>query len=251
MSRHEEETAVLALLVVLLRAVRHWSQAALARASGVHRSQISDYELGRTVPSDLTLRRLAAAAGVSWLAIRRVLPALRALVRLAAARPVPAGIPGLRGLAAAVGRAADVASRQSVQPFLRERLPLLAVSAPLPPEAFPDRGADAAASGLLIVLLRSLRQWDQEELAEASGVKRSQISAYELGRKVPRERTLARLTAAVGVPLSGALDVLPVLRELVRASPRRPERLLEDLFLLEVGPFLAEHVSAFQLSVPA
>ena len=116
----------------------HWSQADLARASGIQKSQISLYELWQAVPTEANLKRLAAAS--------------------------------------------------------------------------------------------------------ASGVQRSQISAYELGKKTPRGRTLARLAAAVGVPLDEALNGLPFLRELVRATQGEPRpatpmaegagRFAEDLFLL-------------------
>lgn len=252
MSPHEEaEKAVLGLLVVLLRALRHWSQAELARASGIQKSQISLYELWKVCPSETNLKRLAAAAGVPWAAVRQVLPASRALVRLAA-RPAGRrpGMPGTRKMAAAVGRAAAGAFRESVEPFLREHLPALAGREPAAPGPLPDRRIEAAALGLLIVLLRSLRHWTQEELADASGVQRSQISAYELGKKAPRTATLERLAIAVEVPLDEVLDVLPFLRELVRAVYGEPGRTIgraeevgrfaEDLFRLEVEPFLAE-----------
>ena len=124
MSPEDEEKAVLGLLVVLLRGLRHGSQAELARASGVQKSQISVYELGKTLPSEATLRRLAAAAGITWAEVSTVLPALRALYRLAT-RPAdrrPA-FPGARRTSAAVGRAAAGAFRRQVLPFLRDLLP--------------------------------------------------------------------------------------------------------------------------------
>jgi len=51
-----------------------------------------------------------------------------------------------------------------------------------------------------ITLLRALRGWSQTQLAEASGVDKSQISRYEQGREVPSPRTQERLAAAVGLP---------------------------------------------------
>src|SRR5689334_22639814 len=91
----EEEKAVLGLLVVLLRSLRHWSQAELARASGVQKSQVSLYELWKSTPTEATLRRFAAAAGVTWAEARMALPALRALYRMASepAREIRRGAP--------------------------------------------------------------------------------------------------------------------------------------------------------------
>jgi transcriptional regulator with XRE-family HTH domain len=51
-----------------------------------------------------------------------------------------------------------------------------------------------------VTLLRALRGWTQKQLAEASGVDKSQISRYELGKEAPSPRTQERLAAAVGLP---------------------------------------------------
>ena len=52
-----------------------------------------------------------------------------------------------------------------------------------------------------VILLRALRGWSRTQLADASGVARSQIYRYELGREIPSARTLERLAAAIGLPL--------------------------------------------------
>lgn len=247
MSRTVEarERAALGLLVVLLRSLRRWTQEELAAASGAQRSQISRYELWRTAPSEDTLRRLAAAARVPWGEARRMLPALRALVRLAAGEAGPwEALPGGRDLPAAVGRAAAGAFRERVLPFLREHLPILSGLEEAGPEPPPEGDADRVALGLLIVLLRSLRHWSQEELAAASGTLRSQVSAWELGKRAPRRKSLERLAAAAAVPLEAALNGLPFLRDLVRAAWGRPGqpagladrigRTAEDLLRLEM-----------------
>jgi transcriptional regulator with XRE-family HTH domain len=56
-----------------------------------------------------------------------------------------------------------------------------------------------------LTVLRAIRGWTQEDLARASGVRASSLSEYERGRKVPELKTLQRLVAAMGFPLS-ALD---------------------------------------------
>jgi transcriptional regulator with XRE-family HTH domain len=246
MSLREEEHAVPGLLVVLLRSLRHWSQAELARASGIHKSQISLYERWQIVPTEANLKRLTAAVGVTRAEVLRVLPALRALVRLAT-RPSGRGpaFPEAGRISLLVGRAASDAFRGSVRPFLLKHLPALAGLGQPAPEPLPQGGADPAALGLLIVLLRSLRHWNQEELAVACGIHGSQVSAYELGKRAPRQRTLERIASAVGVPLGEALEVLPCLRGLGQGQSDMAEglgRLAEDVFLLEVEPFVSEHL---------
>lgn len=251
MSRREEEKTVLGLLLVLLRSLRHWSQAEMSRASGIQKSQISLYEQGGILPSEVNLRRLAAAAGVPLAAACKALSALRAWHRLvtrpAGRRPSPP-----RKVAAGVGRAAASAFRDRVQPFLRARFP--AFASPEPPDVPLPEAPEPEVTGLLVTLLRSLRHWTTEELANASGVQRSQISAYRLGLVIPRPSTLERLASAVGVPLDEARAALPFLRELVRAAHGRSTSIAsladdvgqsaENSFLLEVGPFLSDHLLA-------
>jgi transcriptional regulator with XRE-family HTH domain len=66
---------------------------------------------------------------------------------------------------------------------------------------------------LLIRLLRGLREWTQAELAEAAGVDTSSICHYETGRTVPPRRTVERLAAAAGLPMSFVdACLLPALR---------------------------------------
>jgi transcriptional regulator with XRE-family HTH domain len=55
---------------------------------------------------------------------------------------------------------------------------------------------------LTLAVLRVIRGWTQEELAEASGVRPSAISDYERGRKTPELRSLRRLLAAMEMPLA-------------------------------------------------
>jgi transcriptional regulator with XRE-family HTH domain len=51
-----------------------------------------------------------------------------------------------------------------------------------------------------VTLLRALRGWSKKQLADASGVDKSQVSRYELGKEVPSPRTMERLAAGVGLP---------------------------------------------------
>jgi transcriptional regulator with XRE-family HTH domain len=83
------------------------------------------------------------------------------------------------------------------------------------------RLGDPADVRLLVLFLRSIWKWSQEQLAKASGVDRGLISDYELGLKVPRRGTLERLAAAVGLPYSWVETLLPMFREARLTAERR------------------------------
>jgi transcriptional regulator with XRE-family HTH domain len=74
------------------------------------------------------------------------------------------------------------------------------------------RQGDPADLRLIVVFLRSVRRWTQEELSRASGVDRGLISDYELGDKAPTNKTLARLAAGVGLPYAFVETLLPTFR---------------------------------------
>jgi transcriptional regulator with XRE-family HTH domain len=74
------------------------------------------------------------------------------------------------------------------------------------------RQEKAADLRLMVMFLRSLRRWTQEELSRVSGVDRGLISDYELGNKAPKRRTLERLTSAVGLPYSFVETLVPIFR---------------------------------------
>jgi transcriptional regulator with XRE-family HTH domain len=68
-----------------------------------------------------------------------------------------------------------------------------------------------------VTLLRALRGWSQKQLADASGVAKSQISRYERGDEAPSRRTQERLAAAVGLP-TFLLDLLVAFVRRLRES---------------------------------
>ena len=72
------DPADLRLIVIFLRSLRKWTQEKLHEESGVDRGLISDYELGEKAPTQRTLERLAAAVGLPYSFIERLLPVFRA-----------------------------------------------------------------------------------------------------------------------------------------------------------------------------
>lgn len=61
-----EDPNVLRLVVVFLRAYAGMTQTDLGKAARVNQSDISKYELGKLVPPEPNLRRMAEVAGVDW-----------------------------------------------------------------------------------------------------------------------------------------------------------------------------------------
>lgn len=74
-----EDLRDVGLAVVLLRALCNWSQAELSRQSGVDKSLISDYELGKKKPGFRNRKRLAEAAGVDAAFFAQLIPQARSL----------------------------------------------------------------------------------------------------------------------------------------------------------------------------
>jgi tetratricopeptide (TPR) repeat protein/transcriptional regulator with XRE-family HTH domain len=81
---------------------------------------------------------------------------------------------------------------------------------------------DAAERCALIVrLIRFLRDWSQQKLANAAGMDRREIFAYESGEYVPGRDVLERLARAARLPLGAVEIAIPVLLWLQRLN-RRP-----------------------------
>jgi len=62
------------------------------------------------------------------------------------------------------------------------------------------RQRDTADTAIAILVLRTLRGWDQRAFAAAAGVSASSICRYEAGDIVPTPSTWARLLATAGLP---------------------------------------------------
>ena len=129
------------------------------------------------------------------------------------------------------------------------------------------RQMDPADARLVVAFLRSLRNWTQEELSAASGVDRGLISDYEQGDKLPRPKTLQRLTSAVGLPYSFVHTLLPVFRAARLAMEGRPaeddpeadlaatladglDQAIHDAVMPRLTPFLRELAASLEEPSP-
>jgi transcriptional regulator with XRE-family HTH domain len=84
-----------------------------------------------------------------------------------------------------------------------------------------ERSVNLTALGLAIFLARTLRGWNQTDLADASGLTNSMISEFERGRRNPSEKSLQRLADALNIPLPALYNLIPILerfRETVRVG---------------------------------
>jgi transcriptional regulator with XRE-family HTH domain len=71
-----------------------------------------------------------------------------------------------------------------------------------------------------LAILRELRDWTQEELAAAAGLKRATIGAYERGVETPSDRKLLQFAAVMGYTEEKVREVLWLLRPPVRLQGR-------------------------------
>jgi transcriptional regulator with XRE-family HTH domain len=63
-----------------------------------------------------------------------------------------------------------------------------------------DERRDPEDLRVAVVVLRSLRGWDQQKLADMLGMSGSSISRYESGETVPPDRVWEQILAVVGLP---------------------------------------------------
>lgn len=97
MRRHDDR-ADFGVALAMIRLLRGWSQAEIAKASGLSVGTISRYESGARVPGRYTVDKIAAAAGISLPLVDSLLDWIRAakaaLRGTSAAFPYPSGLPG-------------------------------------------------------------------------------------------------------------------------------------------------------------
>lgn len=221
------------LLLAVARTLRGWTQAQLAKESGVAKSTIARQEVGapcsRAVEEQL-LKTLGIEERVDEL--RLLLRELRETMLEPNRRQVGRGMEQAGEAAAQLTRAAlglelDVLRRVGNEPpqaaprFVEGLL-----------EGHPLRGV-ALEWGHLLAVLRTLRGWNQEELAAAAGVSVAAISKAELGIQVPVEEGREKLEAALGV--QGTARELRILLGEIRAGMVDPERGRRGKAIREAG----------------
>jgi transcriptional regulator with XRE-family HTH domain len=71
-----------------------------------------------------------------------------------------------------------------------------------PPKVPATTSPEARAVGRRIREFRTLKDWTQEELAEAADLDRAYVAGMEVGLRNPSLRNLVKIARALGVPLA-------------------------------------------------
>ncbi len=114
------------LALGVLRLLRGWTQAEMAAAAGVHKSLLSLYEQGKTVPTAKTLGRLIAAVELPPASFDSVVSLVR-LIRYWSGRSDAASADAAAALARIVGTTVEVAVARDLAGWTPD--PALAASA--------------------------------------------------------------------------------------------------------------------------
>jgi transcriptional regulator with XRE-family HTH domain len=189
-------------VVTILRVIRGWNQRQLGDAAGVSGATISRYEDGtRSAP----VGRLAAAMGFPPHLVERTLSFLRWAHAARGSRLAAGGL----DLPARI----DVAAGELglwLEDLAREGLatavaPAEGVAAAMPAwwqKASPGPGRDPGktALGQALVVLRVIRGWTRQQLADAIGAPEGTLTTWERGGARPRIAMLERLVDAMGFP---------------------------------------------------
>jgi len=77
----------------------------------------------------------------------------------------------------------------------------------------PDELEDLDYS-LLVIIIRSLRRWNQLRLARESGKNKGEVSLYEAGKRRPRPKAIARLVRGARLAEKFSVEALPLIRRL-------------------------------------
>jgi transcriptional regulator with XRE-family HTH domain len=115
------------LALGVLRLLRGWTQAEMAAAAGVHKSLLSLYEQGKTVPTPKTLGRLIAAVELPPASFDSVVSLVR-LIRYWSGRSDEASADAATALARIVGTTVEVAIARDLAGWTPD-LPLAADAA--------------------------------------------------------------------------------------------------------------------------
>ena len=105
------------IAIGILRLLRGWTQEEMAREAGVHKSLLSLYEQGKTVPTPKTLSRLLAAVKLPISAFESILHLVR-LIRYWAGGTDEATADLATSVAGIVGTAVQVAVAREVAALL-------------------------------------------------------------------------------------------------------------------------------------
>jgi transcriptional regulator with XRE-family HTH domain len=246
----------LGLALSFLRWLKGWTQKQVVAAAGVSLSGLRALEQkGRSRrPTLRTLGQVTAALGADLALLFEVETVIRELRQPSQgpARREAAGGAGSRGAVESPATTVGVAFRRNVAAVVIEatgRSPEAAGASreagqPLPPAApAMDSGKEL---GLALTLLRWSREWEQRDLAAASGIAVEAIQGIEIGRRRRLPAELPALLAALGMGPAALTRVTALVSKLRRhqgAAARQPAPLSLDSWPRAWTPALRDQVA--------
>jgi transcriptional regulator with XRE-family HTH domain len=178
------------LALGVLRLLRGWTQAEMAAAAGVHKSLLSLYEQGKTVPTAKTLGRLIAAVELPPASFDSVVGLVR-LIRYWSGRSDEASADAAAALARIVGTTVEVAVARDLAGWT-------------PDDPVPPRQADADDTAELDDLWESLESLSVErrsllvrEIPDFQNPRLSERLCAESERAAPADAVRAQELAAL------------------------------------------------------
>ena len=197
-----ETDSSLSKVVTILRVIRGWNQRQLGDAAGVSGATISRYEDGtRSAP----VGRLVVAMGFPLHLVERTLSFLRWAHAARGSRLDAGGLdlPARIDVAAGeLGLWLEDLAREGLAPAVVPGQGLAAAAPAWWQKASPGsvRGPGNTALGQALVVLRVIRGWTRQQLADAIGAPEGTLTTWERGDARPRIAMLERLVDAMGFP---------------------------------------------------
>jgi transcriptional regulator with XRE-family HTH domain len=243
----------LGLALSFLRWLKGWTQKQVVAAAGVSLSGLRALEQkgrGRR-PTLRTLGQVTAALGADLALLFEVETVIRELRQPSQgpARREAAGAAGSRGAVESPATTAAVAFRRNVAAVVIEATGRGREAAgasreagqPLP--ATMDSGEEL---GLALTLLRWSREWEQRDLAAASGIAVEVIEGIEIGRRRRLPAELPALLAALGMGPAALTRVTALVSKVRRhqgAAARQPAAPSLDSWPRAWSPALRDQVA--------
>ncbi len=247
-----------------LRLIRRWNRRKLAQAAGLSASAITRYEKGdRGTVEDAI--RLGFAMGFPHHVWQRVLEFVVAVEGMHAGQPSTPD-QGANSSIEAIARTAAKWTEALIKSALtttlvesRRQLNVASVPAKRQParSALAGRASHAKrpaaapsappATGEAIVILRMMRSWERQDLADAIGRPDETVANYEYGRTVPNPQVLRALLAVMDYPLAAleaAIELVHMAREAHRLS-RDVGRDRQSAEIATIAAQKARRVAAF------
>lgn len=182
------------LALGVLRLLRGWTQAEMASAAGVHKSLLSLYEQGKTVPTAKTLGRLIAAVDLPPASFEGVVSLVR-LIRYWSGRSDEASADAAAALARIVGTTVEVTVARDLAGWTDVPSPTASVSSPAEAAELKDlwESLEKLSAERRALLIREIPDFQDPRLGERLCAESERAASSD----PPRARELAALAREI------------------------------------------------------